>query len=118
MPTSEPEILAAIRGEQCVRLEMRVPRDLSWFQGHFPDCPLLPGVIQLTWAVQFARVHLRIPPGFHSLSTLKFMRFILPGAELALLLEFNAARRELSFEYRESGELCSAGKVGFGAVRP
>lgn len=123
---SEPEILSVVAGEGTARLEMRVPRDLSWFEGHFPECPLLPGVIQVTWAIRFARRYLDVAAadaqrseafaGFGRLSKLKFMRFILPGAEIALLLEFDAKRRELSFEYREGEAVCAEGTIGLTGV--
>lgn len=116
MPLDQPEILAVTAGEHSVRLDLRLPHELSWFEGHFSDCPLLPGVIQVTWAVEFGRRHLPVPSGFQSLSAVKFMRFILPGAEVALQLEFDAARRKLAFEYRERGAVCSGGTIGFGAA--
>lgn len=110
---NEPEVLRVLPGERKVRLDLRVPRDLSWFDGHFPGCPLLPGVIQVTWALQFARQHLGIGLRFQRLSALKFMRFILPGSEVALLLEFDARRQQLSFEYLQEEAVCAAGTVGF-----
>lgn len=119
----EPEILAVVPGDQQVRVALKVPPDLSWFEGHFPGCPLLPGVIQLTWAIRFGRRYLGIAGdteeigesllSFQRLSNLKFMRFILPGSEVALLLEYDAKRRELSFEYRQSDAVCAAGTIGF-----
>lgn len=115
MSASEAEILEVAPGAQGVRIELRVPRDLSWFEGHFPGCPLLPGVIQVTWAIEFARRYLALSPKFHSLSAMKFMRFILPGSEVTLLLEYAAEEGELSFEYRQGKAVCAAGKIGFKA---
>lgn len=115
MPITEPEILALAPGADEVRIELHVPRELSWFEGHFPGCPLLPGVIQVTWAIEFARRHLPLPPQFASLSTMKFMRFIVPDTRVTLWLAFDPARRELKFQYREADAVCSEGVVGFAA---
>ena len=38
-----------------MQLTLRVHRDLQWFEGHFPDVALLPGVVQTTWVVELAR---------------------------------------------------------------
>jgi 3-hydroxymyristoyl/3-hydroxydecanoyl-(acyl carrier protein) dehydratase len=36
---------------------LRVPPTLEHFRGHFPGFPILPGVVQLDWAVRFGRLH-------------------------------------------------------------
>ena len=41
------------------------------------------------------------------------MRVIQPGDRVTLLLEFDAARRELTFEYQLAGESCSSGRASF-----
>lgn len=115
MPITEPEILALVPSVNEVRIDLYIPRELSWFEGHFPGCPLLPGVIQVTWAIEFGRKHLTLPPQFASLSTMKFMRFIVPDSRVTLRLAFDATRRELTFQYREANAVCSEGVVGFAA---
>lgn len=113
-PPTLPELIAVTRqASNKVCIELQVPRELSWFEGHFPGCPLLPGVIQTTWAVRLAQAHLPVPARFRSLSGVKFMRFILPGAQVVLSLEFDAARNELEFEYREGGAVSASGTIGF-----
>ena len=116
MRTTEPEILQLVPGPNGVRIELHIPRELSWFEGHFPECALLPGVIQVTWAIEFGRQHLPLPPGFCSLSAMKFMRFIVPDANVSLLLEFDAAQSELFFEYRQGEWVCSTGVVGLSSA--
>jgi len=67
------------RGETRAEAQVTVPADSTWFDGHFPGMPLLPGIAQLAlveeliaraWeqkrkAAQFSRVRfkLKIEPG-------------------------------------------------------
>ena len=44
---------------------------------------------------------------------LAFLALFEPGDRVTLLLEFDAARRELTFEYLLAGESCSSGRASF-----
>jgi 3-hydroxymyristoyl/3-hydroxydecanoyl-(acyl carrier protein) dehydratase len=98
-----------------VQFELTVPADLYYFRGHFPECPLLPGVVQVTWAIEFARQHLPCTGDFRSLSAVKFTRVIQPGSTVTLALEFDSATQRLDFEYRGSAGSCSVGTAHFNA---
>ena len=97
-------------------LDLRVPPELECFAGHFPGMPLLPGVVQVEWAVALAQPRFALPPRFSHIAALKFMRVIQPGETLVLELGFDASRGELGFTYRDSqGRECSSGRIGFSA---
>ena len=101
-----------------LRLRFSLRADLEYFAGHFPEVPMLPGVVQIGWAVELARLHLAdTAPGvmerFRSLATVKFMRVIQPGASVSLSLAVDRERRELEFEFREGDIACSSGCVQF-----
>ena len=108
-----PDIDALERAQDHLNLRLVVPDTNLYFEGHFPGCPVLPGVVQVGWAIEFARLHIPFSGRFRSLAAVKFMRVIQPNAALALRLAADAAKRELSFEYRLSGEPCSSGRVLF-----
>lgn len=101
-------------GRESLTLRFVIPATLRYFEGHFPGVPLLPGVVQIGWAIELARQHLSQPAlaGFRSLSGVKFMQVIQPGAQIALLLTSDSPS-QLSFEYRAGGVLCSTGRVSF-----
>jgi len=116
-PRTAPQVLSVQRDTDSpseVQLQLLVQRDLQWFEGHFPDVGLLPGVIQTTWVVEFARQYFSLPEKFHSMSNMKFMRFIMPGTTVSLRLRYAADKGELSFEYREHDKVCASGRMGFG----
>ena len=117
-PRTAPRVLSVHKeaGDiYTVLLTLHVHRDLQWFEGHFPDAALLPGVIQTTWVVEFGRQHFALPENFRSMSNMKFMRFIMPDSIVTLRLRYVADKRELSFEYREQDKPCGSGRMEFGS---
>lgn len=112
-PATAPRVLSTTRRDDTVIIDLYVPPELRWFEGHFAELALLPGVVQTTWVVEFGRRHFDLPPHFRAMNNMKFMRFILPGSQVALQLRYDAGRRELFFEYREGAAVCASGRVGF-----
>lgn len=109
-----PEIDAMERTPTGLVLSFVVPASLEYFEGHFPAVPLLPGVVQVGWAIGLARKYLQVDRPFRSLAGVKFTRVIQPGANLSLSMEFDDRARQLRFAYAERGEPCSEGRVLFG----
>lgn len=107
----EPSIVSVAQIEQSqLLLQLAVPEDLTCFAGHFPDFPILPGVVQLDWVVALAALHLQLEGHVQSVERLKFMRPIRPGQQLSLELVFNAARQWLDFTYQYQGQVCAKGR--------
>jgi 3-hydroxymyristoyl/3-hydroxydecanoyl-(acyl carrier protein) dehydratase len=110
-----PEIDLLERRADGLRLHFVVSAELEYFDGHFREVPVLPGVVQIGWALELARLHLEaaVPAmeRFHSLAAVKFMRVIQPGASVWLRLQVQDG--ELHFEYRAGDDTCSTGRVLF-----
>ncbi len=113
MKPTEPEILSVRRDEAHAQLQLRVPAELHHFDGHFDGLALLPGVVQVDWAIRLARAHFAIRGEFRQLSALKFMRVIAPGAETELALQWRADTGELAFRYGDAAKPYSSGRVRF-----
>ncbi len=94
-----------------VVLDLEIAASLLWFQGHFPDHPILPGVVQLDWAAHFARAELGLSLPAAREFQIKFKAVIRPGDRVALALRHHAAKGRLSFEYRRGDDVCSSGTV-------
>jgi len=101
------------RGACALECRVRVPYDLAIFNGHFPTLPILPGVVQVDWAVGIARVHLHVDGQFKGITATKFRRLVRPGMELALTLEHRPEPGELRFEYLLGDAMASTGRVLF-----
>ena len=94
-----------------VVLTLHVLPSLEYFAGHFPGLPLLPGVVQVDWAVRFGQQHLGARGDFVSLDNLKFQSMIFPGATVELALEWQAESGRLNFAYTQDGQPLSSGRI-------
>lgn len=113
-PVRSPLLTALQRRGACeLECRVRVPYDLAIFDGHFPSFPILPGVVQVDWAVHIARAHLRLDGQFKGITATKFRRVVRPGMELALTLEHRPDSGELRFEYLLGHVMASTGRVFF-----
>lgn len=99
------------RGETGIALELVVQPALLWFQGHFPDAPILPGVVEIHWALHFARLHLGLDLPAAQEFQIKYKALIRPGDCLVLALSHDVAKGRLDFDYRRGDEICSTGRV-------
>ena len=114
-----PEVTAlsdeAIAGHQ-VALDLYVLPEIAHFDGHFPGAPILPGVVQVDWAIHFARQYLPLEGVFSSLEKLKFLAVIVPGARLKLSLAWDVERKMLNFNYATATQKYATGRVVFGGA--
>src|SRR6185312_8106528 len=109
-----PEKLAQREVEGRTELELSVPDDCVWLDGHFPGIPILPGVIQVGWAAHYAHTCFGFGPGVAALEQVKFKRPVEPGMRLTLTLKPDTARHRVRYEYRAGGDICSSGVLQFG----
>lgn len=97
-------------------VQLYIPENLFWFQGHFPEQPLLPGVTQLTWVMHYCQTLLGIKPNLASIDVIKFQRPILPNSTVNLALIWQPASHKLQFQYsiinNTEHAIASSGKIG------
>jgi len=73
-------------GDRQARFSGQVPWDLVYFAGHFAEFPLVPGVVELDWAITQARTAFTLPPHLIRTEALKFRQFVRPGDTLEPIL--------------------------------
>lgn len=82
--------------------------DAPYFQGHFPGCAVLPGVVQLGLAHHFAEAYLRRPCVLKTVKKMKFTHSIVPGVAIRFTL-VKKSETELMYDYRKGETRCSSG---------
>jgi len=115
--SSQPIVLPAITGQSVendlARFDMRVEPELLYFQGHFNGAPVLPGVVQLHWAVHYARIAFDIVITPHEITQLKYRKIISPNDQIHLILECDRIRGQVKFTYSGTDTSYSSGIIKF-----
>ncbi|RIJ07821.1 AMP-binding protein [Pseudomonas sp. 91RF] len=109
-----PEVLEQTETDGEWSLQLSVPPDLAYFSGHFPKAPVLPGVVQVEWALNLGRQVLNLSGAFAGMEVLKFQQLVRPGDEIQLHLRFDPERGKLYFAYRNDTATCSSGRILLG----
>jgi len=100
-----------------VEFGMTVHPNLSYFEGHFPDQPVLPGVVQVHWAGELAKQVFNLDHSdwiFKELKKSKFSNVVLPNTQLSLNIKFKPESGLVSFSYTNSEQRFSSGQFLFG----
>ncbi|MHC8322742.1 AMP-binding protein [Pseudomonas sp. GB2N2] len=106
-----PQVLEQVETEGEWSLQLAVPPDLAYFSGHFPQAPVLPGVVQVEWALNLGQQLMNLPEKFAGMEVLKFQQLVRPGDEIQLHLRFDPVRSKLYFAYRNETATCSSGRI-------
>lgn len=106
-----PPVDAVRKIEDGIEIDLRIAADLAVLEGHFPGMPIVPGVAQIDWAVQFADREIGLGLMAAQAFQVKFRRIMVPGMAVTLVLRHQPAKRRLGFEYRWQGETLSSGSI-------
>lgn len=106
-----PEVMSQREDEGQWTLNLSIPPDLAYFSGHFPTTPVLPGVVQVEWAMMLGQQLLDLPPRFAGMEVLKFQQLVRPGDAIELTLRFDRERSKLHFAYRNATAACASGRI-------
>lgn len=92
-------------------LELNIPANLLYFDGHFPGNPVLPGVVQLQWAVLCAERYLGFAATYQHMEAIKFHEFIRPNDNITLNLKIESEEHKLYFSYDSNKGRHSSGRL-------
>jgi 3-hydroxymyristoyl/3-hydroxydecanoyl-(acyl carrier protein) dehydratase len=106
-----PEITSVTESESGATYQIRVPPELEHFRGHFPGFPILPGIVQLDWAVRLGRRHFQGLGDSAAVDNFKCQALVFPAAELTL--ELRRDETGLNFRYFDARRTYSSGKIVF-----
>lgn len=90
--------------ESSILLDLYVPKELIYFQGHFDEVAILPGVCQLDLAIFYAQNYFNIEKSdIVAVDQIKFTKIIKPETYITLALKLEGKR--LFFKYVDSNNL-------------
>jgi acyl-coenzyme A synthetase/AMP-(fatty) acid ligase/3-hydroxymyristoyl/3-hydroxydecanoyl-(acyl carrier protein) dehydratase len=105
-----PILLEQFRGRGYLERSCRVPKNLGCFSGHFPGHPVVPGALQLDWAMDVAAELLDAPPRIAELESLKFSAPLGPGHVFRIHVR-NVSNNQIDFTISAEGVDYARGRV-------
>lgn len=109
---SHPYILNTFQeGEHDVQLLIECPYHLTYFKGHFPNHPILAGVVQLHWAKVLSAQVFKTELPIQEVLRLKFKAVMCPGDRVTLSLKYQPLKRSISFQFRRDTVIYSSGTL-------
>jgi len=100
-------------GSRVLDCRLRVPYELPIFLDHFSDIPIVPGVTQVGWAVELARMHGIVSSHLVGINAAKFCRLVQPGMCFDVQLAAGPHAGQLQFTYRQGRRVVSTGRLQF-----
>jgi 3-hydroxymyristoyl/3-hydroxydecanoyl-(acyl carrier protein) dehydratase len=101
------------QGANNIVLELHIPDNLLYFDGHFDTAPILPGVVQLNWAIGFGRQYFDLPPVFAAVHALKFQKIVTPNSTVTLELQHEPSKAALHFRLHSASGQHASGRIVF-----
>lgn len=96
-----------------IELSFNIPENLHYFKGHYPDFPIVPGVVEIDWAIKYAKEYLNLNARFIGMEAVKFHAFITPNDNIMLHLNFKKENRKLLFSFTSKTSKLSSGRILF-----
>jgi len=87
-----PLVLDEMRGDRSIERTCEVPDDLHCFRGHFPGFPVVPGVLQLDWAMEVGAVLLGGAPVVREIASFKLISPLQPGVRFRIHVGLEEAK--------------------------
>jgi 3-hydroxymyristoyl/3-hydroxydecanoyl-(acyl carrier protein) dehydratase len=106
-------ILDEVLVDQQCKISICIPSELIYFEGHFTNIPILPGIVQIHWAEAFGRRIFSIDIPFQGLEVIKFQKLIFPNNKLTVTLNYDNGKKRLSFMYESKKGVHSSGRISF-----
>jgi 3-hydroxymyristoyl/3-hydroxydecanoyl-(acyl carrier protein) dehydratase len=106
-----PHIVSHQGDNNLYQWRLFVSADLAFFNGHFPQQAVLPGVTQLDWAVKLGCEAFGYSATIATLEVLKFQQLILPDTYVDLVIEHQVQKAKLIFSYRDQDKRFSSGRI-------
>jgi len=99
------------KNENSVSLIFTVPKTSLYFDGHFPDHPILPAVAQIDIVINFSSIYLGTGIAISHIKRTKFTKIITPSLPLMLKIEKKDAALNFKITSPNSNEIFSSGAI-------
>jgi acyl-coenzyme A synthetase/AMP-(fatty) acid ligase len=107
---AEPVVLKKTILGDTAEMEIAFLAESAYFEGHFPGCAILPGVVQVHFAAHFSDKIWKTGVAFKEIKKLRFSKIVKPSQKLKLALAHSG--QQVYFKYcNAGGTVCSQGTI-------
>lgn len=108
----DPIICRLDKNDSGADLDVFFAAESAYFNGHFPMAKILPGAVQLHFAVEFAKKFLKETGALKRVKRLKFSSIIRPCETVSISIKKQNGS-SCAFSYSKNGAPCSSGVLEF-----
>ena len=112
-----PELLGETARPGFHEWTLRVPANPAGLEGHFPNFPVVPAVVQLDWVMDAARTLLGREPVLRGLEDLRFKGLLRPAQVFRLTAELSPSGSTIDFRLWADGRRFSSGRCLLAGTR-
>ena len=109
---TQPQVEKVERTQTSWSADLIFDPDAPYFRGHFPSFAVLPGVVQLGLARQFAEGVFHIETPLKTVKKMKFSHAVVPDVRIRFSL-VRESETAFSYTYMKGDVLCSSGVLCF-----
>ncbi|WKS99407.1 hypothetical protein [Gallibacterium salpingitidis] len=105
----EPKYQVITQSDTTFTLCCHFSNDYPYFAGHFPNFPILAGVVQLGLVHQFVQKFLSISLSKATIRQIKYQRIVPSNSTLHLQVDYMPEKKRLDFKWLQKDECMSSG---------
>ena len=99
------------RTAEQIRYRFEFPATSRFFEGHFPDNPILPGVAQVLICTEVLATSLATPVFVRELESVRFRKPLTPSTPCELTIQLPDADGRIGFAFHSEEGLVADGKM-------
>lgn len=105
----EPQYQIIMQSDTEFTLNCHFPKDYPYFAGHFPNFPILAGVVQLGLVHQFVQKFLSLSLQSAAVRQIKYQNVVFSGSWLQLQVQHLPDKKRLDFKWLQAEKIMSSG---------
>ena len=107
-----PPVLSWVNESPQHKLLLAVSPEMECFKGHYPDNPILPGIVQVHWAIGVSMELFGLSESPNEIKRLKFKNVVQPPHVIELDLR-KSVTNTINFQFNSVGQVHSMGCLVF-----
>ncbi len=106
-----PQVLWEARTDTGYRLQLQVPEDLYYLNGHFSQMPIVAGVCQLKWVIDYIQNYTGETLYLSAMEDVKFQRSLFPNNLFMIQLTYLSHLKTWQYEVFADDQRFASGRL-------